>query len=270
MTQKNSHKSTKDAIQIYTDGSCLKNPYGPGGYAAIIRYQSDGKQYEMRLSGGAAGTTNNRMELMAVIEAVKHCPDIEKPMLVYTDSQYIVNAFGKGWIKNWVRLNWDRGKEGGPVKNADLWKELLTVIGKRKIDFAWVKGHAGNPLNEQCDKMAVEAAKTLKGTYKKGTVKQENKADKTQKEQPSLSFVVSKVNAADLDLHKMLEENKKYLLIPSAAYFPQTRSGKYTVLMDYCGTRKVISGDCEEHDPNGVFLRGIFEEIGRASCRERV
>ena len=259
MTQKNSHKNTKDAIQIYTDGSCLKNPYGPGGYAAIIRYQSDGKQYEMRLSGGAAGTTNNRMELMAVIEAVKHCPDIEKPMLVYTDSQYIVNAFGKGWIKNWVRLNWDRGKEGGPVKNADLWKKLLTVIGKRKIDFAWVKGHAGNPLNEQCDKMAVEAAKTLKGTYKKGTVKQENKADKTQKEQPSLSFVVSKVNAADLDLHKMLEENKKYLLIPSAAYFPQTRSGKYTVLMDYCGTRKVISGDCEEHDPNGVFLRGIFE-----------
>ena len=72
MTQKNSHKNTKDAIQIYTDGSCLKNPYGPGGYAAIIRYQSDGKQYEMRLSGGAAGTTNNRMELMAVIEAVKH------------------------------------------------------------------------------------------------------------------------------------------------------------------------------------------------------
>ena len=134
------------------------------------------------------------------------------------------------------------------------------MIGKRKIDFTWVKGHAGNPLNEQCDKMAVEAAKTLKGTYKKGTVKQENKADKTQKEQPSLSFVVSKVNAADLDLHKMLEENKKYLLIPSAAYFPQTRSGKYTVLMDYCGTRKVISGDCEEHDPNGVFLRGIFAE----------
>ena len=87
------------------------------------------------------------------------------------DSQYIVDAFGKGWIKNWVRLNWDRGKEGGPVKNADLWKELLTVIGKRKIDFTWVKGHAGNPLNEQCDKMAVEAAKTLKGTYKKGTVK---------------------------------------------------------------------------------------------------
>lgn len=74
-------KSTKDVIQIYTDGSCLKNPYGPGGYAAIIRYQSNGKQYEMRLSGGAAGTTNNRMELMAVIEAVKHCPDIEKPML---------------------------------------------------------------------------------------------------------------------------------------------------------------------------------------------
>lgn len=99
---------------------------------------------------------------MAVIEAVKHCR-YRKTDVVYTDSQYIVDAFGKGWIKNWVRLNWDRGKEGGPVKNADLWKELLTVIGKRKIDFAWVKGHAGNPLNEQCDKMAVEAGKDIKG-----------------------------------------------------------------------------------------------------------
>ena len=261
MQHKNIHGETENVTQVYTDGSCLKNPYGPGGYAAIIQYTSEERQYEMRLSGGVPESTNNRMELTAVIEALKRCAGMENPIIVHTDSKYIADAFEKGWIKNWVRLNWDRGDRGGTVKNADLWKELLAVIGNKQIKFLWVKGHAGNPLNEQCDRMAVEAAKTLKGTYKKGTIKPENKNDAAYKEESSagFSFAVSKADIGDLDLYKMLEENEKYLVIPAAAYFPESRSGKYDILMDYCGTRKVLSGSCEENDANGVLLRGILE-----------
>ena len=134
-------------IKIFTDGAAKGNP-GPGGYGAILDFQ--GKRKE--LSEGFRMTTNNRMELLAVIVALEA---IKKPgwqVVVYSDSKYVVDAVEKGWVQNWVKKNF-KGK-----KNADLWKRFLEVFYRHKVKFEWVKGHAGHPENERCDQLAVEAA----------------------------------------------------------------------------------------------------------------
>ena len=132
-------------------------PDGPGGYGTILQY-TDGKGvlHEKELSQGYIRTTNNRMELMAAIAGLEA---LNRPCLVdlYSDSKYLVDAFNQNWIENWVKNDWKRGKSG-PVKNIDLWKRLLQAIEPHKVRFLWVKGHAGHPENERCDRLAVRAA----------------------------------------------------------------------------------------------------------------
>ena len=140
------------AVELYTDGSCLQNP-GPGGWAAILKYG----EHERMISGGESFTTNNRMELTGVIEGLKLLK-YECKVVVTTDSQYVVNAFNKGWVYNWEKQKFkDR-------LNSDLWKMLLTLVRKHEVEFKWIKGHAGHKYNEECDKEAVRQSRK----YSKG------------------------------------------------------------------------------------------------------
>ncbi len=135
-------------VTIYTDGACSGNP-GPGGYGAILMYGSHKKE----LSGGDANTTNNRMELMGVITALKA---LNRPCQVdlYTDSQYVVNAIEKGWARKWQANGWMRNKKDKAL-NPDLWQMLLDLLEVHQVTFHWVKGHAENPYNNRCDELAV-------------------------------------------------------------------------------------------------------------------
>ena len=138
-------------LDIYTDGACSGNP-GKGGWGAVLVY----KGAEKEISGAEKQTTNNRMELMGVIaglEALNRPCEVE----VYSDSQYVVNAFNKQWVDGWIKKGWKRGKNE-PVKNPDLWKRLLKAKEKHKVSFHWVKGHDGHPQNERCDLLATSAA----------------------------------------------------------------------------------------------------------------
>lgn len=138
-------------VEIFTDGACKGNP-GPGGWGAILRY----KETEKEISGGEANTTNNRMELTAVIKALEL---LKEPCSVtlYSDSQYICNALTQGWAKKWKANGWMRNKKE-PALNPELWDKLLKLYDTHKIDIVWVKGHAGHPENERCDRLAVAAA----------------------------------------------------------------------------------------------------------------
>ncbi|MGO5052148.1 ribonuclease HI [Lachnospiraceae bacterium LCP25S3_G4] len=144
-------------VKIYTDGAARGNPDGPGGYGTVIEYvDSKGMLHTKELSCGYKKTTNNRMELMAVIaglEALNRPCDIE----VYSDSKYVVDAFNQKWIDGWIKKNWNRGKSG-PVKNIDLWKRLLKAKEPHQVAFIWVKGHDGHVQNERCDTLATTAA----------------------------------------------------------------------------------------------------------------
>lgn len=144
-------------VKIFTDGAAKGNPDGPGGYGAIIQYvDPKGVLHEKELSGGFQKTTNNRMELMAVIAALEA---LNRPCEVelYSDSAYVINALTKGWLENWMAKGWTRGKNE-PVKNVDLWKRLLAAGEPHQIRYNWVKGHAGHPENERCDRLATQAA----------------------------------------------------------------------------------------------------------------
>lgn len=136
-------------INIFTDGACSGNP-GPGGFAAIVQYDD----YEQEITGGETNTTNNRMELIAVIEALNSLKESFK-ITLYTDSQYIVNAINKGWLESWISKNWKKS-DGKPVLNIDLWQELVELLKIHKVTFKWVKGHNGHSENERCDKLAVQ------------------------------------------------------------------------------------------------------------------
>ena len=144
-------------VSIYTDGAARGNPDGPGGYGTILEYvDSKGELHIKELSKGYEKTTNNRMELMAVIaglEALNRSCEVE----VYSDSQYVVNAFNQHWVDGWIKKGWKRGKNE-PVKNVDLWKLLLEAKQKHSVTFHWVKGHDGHPQNERCDELATTAA----------------------------------------------------------------------------------------------------------------
>ena len=134
-------------VCIYTDGACSGNP-GPGGWAAILTYGEN----ERELSGGESATTNNRMELMAVISALtalKESCEVE----LWTDSQYIDKAINEGWLAGWTRRGWKR--KGGELKNIELWQELDRLLGLHRVNFNWLKGHDGHEYNERCDALAV-------------------------------------------------------------------------------------------------------------------
>lgn len=146
-------------VVLYTDGACKGNP-GPGGWAAILR-RGD---HEQELSGGESHTTNNRMELMAVIEGLSALEGPTK-VNVYTDSQYVSKAFNNGWLRSWLRNGWQTSTRK-PVANRDLWERLLDLTHIHQVTWNWVRGHAGNAMNERVDRLAVAASRSQK---QKGT-----------------------------------------------------------------------------------------------------
>lgn len=155
---KDQKSGKKSLVTIYTDGSCIGNP-GPGGWAAILMTGSGAKAVRKELSGGEPDTTNNRMEITAVIRALS---SLKKPCRgkLYTDSAYVVNSINKGWMVNWKNHGWT--KKGG-LLNADLWKQMDELLAKHEFTFVWVKGHADNPNNNRCDEMAQAEARKLLG-----------------------------------------------------------------------------------------------------------
>ena len=144
------------AVTVYTDGACSGNP-GPGGWGAVLLYGSHRKE----ISGGAPATTNNRMELTAVIEALKL---LKEPCQValYSDSKYVIDALEKGWAWGWKRRGWVKSDKK-PALNPDLWEELLQLTQIHTLEYHWVKGHASNPLNNRCDELAVAESKKFRG-----------------------------------------------------------------------------------------------------------
>ena len=144
----------KQPVTIYTDGACDPNP-GIGGWAAILLHGSTEKE----ISGGDATSTNNRMELTAVIEALKQ---LKRPCAVtlITDSEYVKNAFTQGWLKNWLKRGW-KTADKKPVKNQDLWEQLVVQTDLHQIEWKWVKGHANDERNNRCDELAVAARRRI-------------------------------------------------------------------------------------------------------------
>ncbi|KXT57228.1 ribonuclease HI [Gordonia sp. PS3] len=146
--------TTSKIVEISTDGACLGNP-GPGGWGAILRYGD----IEKEISGGEADTTNNRMELTAAIEALRA---LKRPstVILYTDSSYVRNGITK-WVAGWQRNGWKTASKQ-PVKNADLWQELIAAEDVHTVEWRWVKGHAGDKYNEIADTLATSAARRLR------------------------------------------------------------------------------------------------------------
>ena len=142
-------------VTLYTDGACSGNP-GPGGWGAILCYG----EHELSLSGGEAHTTNNRMELTAVIEGLKK---LKEPCIVelYSDSKYVIDALCKGWAWGWKKKGWVKSDKK-PALNPDLWDVLLALVQTHEVHYHWVKGHADNAYNNRCDAMAVAEWQKLK------------------------------------------------------------------------------------------------------------
>ena len=142
-------------IEMFTDGACSGNP-GPGGWGTILRYNGQ----ERELSGGEARTTNNRMELTAVIEGLSA---LKEPcrVLLTSDSKYVIDGIQKGWAQSWKRNGW-RKADKKPALNADLWDRLLTLLTIHQVTFQWVRGHQGHPENERCDQLAVAQSEYYK------------------------------------------------------------------------------------------------------------
>ena len=136
-------------VELFTDGACSGNP-GKGGWGAILRY--NGREKE--LCGGEMETTNNRMELTAVIRGLEA---LKEPCHVRltSDSKYVIDAIDKGWVFSWQRNGW-RKADKKPALNVDLWEQLLPLLERHQVEYVWVKGHQGHPENERCDKMAVD------------------------------------------------------------------------------------------------------------------
>jgi ribonuclease HI len=145
--------SELEAVEIWTDGGCKPNP-GPGGWAAILRYRDNVRE----LSGAAADTTNNRMELTAAAEALEA---LKRPcrIILHTDSEYLRNGITR-WHAGWVRKNW-RNAAGDPVKNMDLWRRILDAAKTHAIDWRWIRGHSGDEMNERADRLATAARQSL-------------------------------------------------------------------------------------------------------------
>lgn len=142
------------SVVLYTDGACSGNP-GAGGWGAILDYQ--GKRKE--LSGGEVSTTNNRMELMAVIKGLSALKEPCHVKLI-SDSQYVINSLKFGWAANWKKNGWKRNKREKAL-NPDLWEQLLNLIEKHEMEYEWVKGHSGHPENQRCDDLATAAIEHL-------------------------------------------------------------------------------------------------------------
>ena len=143
-------------VEIFTDGACSCNP-GPGGWGTVLRFG----EHEKELSGAEASTTNNRMEMTAVIQGLAALKEPCEVTLT-TDSQYVVNSITKGWVYGWKKRGWVKSDKT-PALNVDLWEQMLPLLEKHKVTFVWVRGHAGHPENERCDRLAVEARERIAG-----------------------------------------------------------------------------------------------------------
>ena len=142
-------------VTLYTDGACSGNP-GKGGWGAVLIY----KEYKKEMSGGEVETTNNRMELTAAIEGLSA---LKEPCRVklYSDSKYLIDGITKGWARSWREKGWKKS-DGKPALNVELWEKVLELDEYHEIEYIWVKGHAGNPYNERCDRLAVAYYESLK------------------------------------------------------------------------------------------------------------
>ena len=142
-------------VTLYTDGACSGNP-GKGGWGAVLIY----KEYKKEMSGGEVETTNNRMELTAAIEGLSA---LKEPCRVklYSDSKYLIDGITKGWARSWREKGWKKS-DGKPALNVELWEKVLELDEYHEIEYVWVKGHAGNPYNERCDRLAVSYYESLK------------------------------------------------------------------------------------------------------------
>ncbi len=143
-------------VELFADGACSGNP-GPGGWGTILRFG----EIEKELCGGEKETTNNRMEIIAVLEGLRA---LKYPcsVTVTTDSQYVFNSITKGWAESWKKNGWIK-KDKKPALNADLWEQLLAEIAKHEVEFRWIKGHNGHSENERCDALAVAMTQKFKG-----------------------------------------------------------------------------------------------------------
>ena len=166
-------------IKMYTDGSARKNPNGPGGYGVVVHYinkKNEIKKVE-EFTGGFKLTTNNRMEMMAVIVGLESL-NKKYDVTIVSDSKYVVNAINEGWLENWEKNDW-LGSNKKPVKNRDLWMRLRRIMNRHNVKFEWIRGHAGHKENERCDYLAtrsslgIELIKGEDGLYKE--VENENK-----------------------------------------------------------------------------------------------
>jgi ribonuclease HI len=153
--------ATGKAVEIWTDGACKGNP-GPGGWGALLRYGG----HEKELFGGQRETTNNRMELMAVIEALASLKQRCR-VIVHTDSQYVKNGIQE-WMPNWIRRGW-RTADNKPVKNIELWQRLAAEAARHDVEWRWVRGHAGDPGNERADELANRGVEEARARYKAGS-----------------------------------------------------------------------------------------------------
>ena len=146
------------AVTVYTDGACSGNP-GPGGWAAILMYGERRRE----LSGGEASTTNNRMEMTAIISALSALSALKEPCIVelYSDSRYVLDALEKGWAVRWRRNGWKRNKTEAAL-NPDLWETLLNLTERHDVRCHWVRGHADNPYNNRCDELAVSESRKFR------------------------------------------------------------------------------------------------------------
>lgn len=142
-------------VTLYTDGACSGNP-GPGGWGAILIY----KDYKKEMSGGDKETTNNKMELTAAIEGLSALKE-QCRVKLYSDSKYLIDGITKGWARSWRQKGWKKS-DGKPALNIDLWEKILELDEYHEIEYIWVKGHAGNPYNERCDRLAVGFYESLK------------------------------------------------------------------------------------------------------------
>lgn len=156
--------SERPVIYLYTDGAASGNP-GPGGYGIVLKCGDARKE----ISGGFALTTNNRMELLAVIKGLEAIKWENAVVEVFSDSTYVVKAINEGWLDNWVRKGWKK------VKNPDLWQEFLPLFHSHRVTFHWLKGHAGHPENERCDRLAVAAYSQAGLPQDEGYQKEDNK-----------------------------------------------------------------------------------------------
>ncbi|MBM2815355.1 MAG: ribonuclease [Ignavibacteria bacterium] len=203
-----------DKISIYTDGACSGNP-GPGGWAAIIK----NKDKEIEISGAEIKTTNNRMELTAVIEALGKLKPSAKtiPVEVYTDSRYVSDAFNKFWISSWKKKNWLKNDKK-EVPNKDLWIELDSLTNEYNVKYFWLEGHAGHEFNERCDQMAREAIKELDNPATlKREIKAETDSEKFENNELSHSLILDKCSV-QINIGQNKKDNFAEILFSGSEY----------------------------------------------------